>query len=45
MADFDEEKKQAEDTEKVKDIDLFLPGWGSWGGSGVKEPPPKKKKK
>ncbi|CAD5112043.1 DgyrCDS1290 [Dimorphilus gyrociliatus] len=45
VADFEEEKKQTENQEKAKDVDLFLPGWGSWGGSGVPDAPAKKKKK
>ncbi|RKO89789.1 Utp14 protein-domain-containing protein [Blyttiomyces helicus] len=41
-ADFEEEKRRAIDVDKPKETDLTLPGWGSWGGSGVK---PKKKKR
>ncbi|EIE89978.1 hypothetical protein RO3G_14689 [Rhizopus delemar RA 99-880] len=42
VAEFEEEKlaEIAEDGDKVED--LTLPGWGSWGGAGVK---PKKNKK
>ncbi|CAJ0574292.1 unnamed protein product, partial [Mesorhabditis spiculigera] len=41
MGDFDTEKGGLEEAEKEKDIDLSLPGWGSWTGPGVA---PKKKK-
>ncbi|KAI7870389.1 small-subunit processome [Spinellus fusiger] len=42
VAEFEEEKKKvvAEDDDKVED--LTLPGWGTWGGSGVKAPKKKK---
>ena len=33
--EFSQEKKQIEDRDKPKDIDLTLPGWGSWGGAGI----------
>nr|SVE74266.1 EOG090X08JJ [Daphnia barbata] len=33
---FQEEKKQAINASTPKDIDLTLPGWGEWGGSGLK---------
>lgn len=33
---FKEEKKRAIDASAPKDIDLTLPGWGEWGGSGLK---------
>ncbi|XP_045025807.1 LOW QUALITY PROTEIN: U3 small nucleolar RNA-associated protein 14 homolog A-like [Daphnia magna] len=33
---FKEEKKQVISASTHKDIDLTLPGWGEWGGSGLK---------
>ena len=33
---FKEEKKRVIDASAPKDIDLTLPGWGEWGGSGLK---------
>nr|SVE86835.1 EOG090X08JJ [Daphnia similis] len=33
---FKEEKKQVISASTPKDIDLTLPGWGEWGGSGLK---------
>ncbi|ELU04906.1 hypothetical protein CAPTEDRAFT_219753 [Capitella teleta] len=42
LEEFEQEKKEIEDAEKPKDIDLTLPGWGSWGGENVK---PKKHNK
>lgn len=41
VEEFNLDKREAEDQQKVKDIDLTLPGWGNWGGAGVK---PKQKK-
>lgn len=43
VAEFSKEKKEIVEKEKPKDIDLTLPGWGSWGGTGVK--PSKRKRK
>jgi U3 small nucleolar RNA-associated protein 14 len=37
VRDFEEEKKAVIDKEKDKDVDMFLPGWGSWGGKGIKQ--------
>ncbi|XP_078698519.1 U3 small nucleolar RNA-associated protein 14 homolog A-like [Branchiostoma floridae x Branchiostoma belcheri] len=36
VSEFVEEKRKAEEAGKPKDIDLFMPGWGNWGGVGVK---------
>ncbi|KAK2701994.1 hypothetical protein QYM36_019381 [Artemia franciscana] len=36
IAEFSEEKKDALSSSKSKNIDLFLPGWGNWGGKGIK---------
>ena len=35
-ADFAEEKRAIMEAEAPKEIDDTLPGWGSWGGKGVK---------
>ncbi|KAJ1521419.1 hypothetical protein ONE63_003091 [Megalurothrips usitatus] len=42
VADFDQEKNNAVDKSKPEDINLHLPGWGSWGGHNIK---PNKRKK
>ncbi|XP_066906334.1 U3 small nucleolar RNA-associated protein 14 homolog A-like [Halyomorpha halys] len=34
---FREEKKEEEKTSKGKEIDLTLPGWGSWAGTGLEK--------
>lgn len=36
LADFAAEKQAEIDAEKPKEIDTYLPGWGSWSGKGVK---------
>lgn len=41
---FSEEKKDVADEEKPKDLDLTLPGWGSWCGNGLKVPTKKRKR-
>lgn len=41
--DFQKDKAKAIDEDTPKDIDLSLPGWGSWGGTGIK--PSKRKNK
>jgi U3 small nucleolar RNA-associated protein 14 len=43
VADFEQEKQDELDRSKPKDIDLTLPGWGSWGGAGLQNRKPKKK--
>ncbi|GJQ72186.1 hypothetical protein Trydic_g3278 [Trypoxylus dichotomus] len=43
MEEFEQDKKNEVDKDKPKDIDLTLPGWGSWGGKDL--PVPKRKKK
>ncbi|XP_064629730.1 U3 small nucleolar RNA-associated protein 14 homolog A-like [Lineus longissimus] len=35
MEEFSKEKKAAIDRDKPKDLDLTLPGWGDWGGTGL----------
>jgi len=42
-ADFRAEKAKLIEATKPKDVDLTLPGWGEWGGGGLK--PSKKKRK
>ncbi|CAH1228074.1 UTP14C [Branchiostoma lanceolatum] len=42
VSEFVEEKRKAEEAGKPKDIDLFMPGWGNWGGVGVKANPKKR---
>ncbi|XP_077165439.1 U3 small nucleolar RNA-associated protein 14 homolog A [Paroedura picta] len=44
VADFMKEKRQAEQESKPKVVDLVLPGWGEWGGTGLK-PSTKKKRR
>ncbi|XP_072035678.1 LOW QUALITY PROTEIN: U3 small nucleolar RNA-associated protein 14 homolog A-like [Amphiura filiformis] len=41
--EFQEEKAKKMDEDAPKDVDLTLPGWGDWGGHGVK--PSKNKKR
>ncbi|XP_060585732.1 uncharacterized protein LOC132741554 [Ruditapes philippinarum] len=36
IAEFSREKDDKIEKAKPKDIDLTLPGWGSWGGEGIK---------
>ena len=43
MEEFVKEKSEIEDADKPKDVDLSLPGWGTWAGVGIK--PSEKKKK
>ena len=43
VEEFAEEKDAIAQRDKPKEIDLSLPGWGEWGGAGIK--PSKKKKK
>ncbi|CAG4952421.1 unnamed protein product [Colias eurytheme] len=38
VASFRQEKQDEIDNERPKEIDLRLPGWGNWGGKGVKVP-------
>jgi U3 small nucleolar RNA-associated protein 14 len=44
IEEFKEEKKQVVNASAPKDIDLTLPGWGEWGGSGLKISKRKKSK-
>lgn len=36
IAEFQEEKKAADRANRPQGINLFLPGWGSWGGPSIK---------
>lgn len=44
IKDFLKEKKEAVEASKPKDVDLTLPGWGEWGGIGLK-PSAKKRRR
>lgn len=44
IEEFVREKEEAMESSKGKDLDLTLPGWGDWGGPGVKVSSNKKKK-
>ncbi|KAG0364419.1 Utp14 protein-domain-containing protein [Gamsiella multidivaricata] len=37
VSEFEKEKMEVMEAEKPKDVDLTLPGWGSWGGKGAKK--------
>ncbi|NXS50556.1 UT14A protein, partial [Balaeniceps rex] len=36
VADFHREKRKAEEAAKPQPVNLVLPGWGEWGGMGLK---------
>ncbi|KAM6253747.1 U3 small nucleolar RNA-associated protein 14 homolog A [Porphyrio hochstetteri] len=36
VADFRQEKRKAEQAAKPQPVSLVLPGWGEWGGTGLK---------
>lgn len=44
LEEFSKEKSDAIEKSKPKDIDLTLPGWGSWGGKNLQVPKKKRKK-
>ncbi|NXV50913.1 UT14A protein, partial [Uria aalge] len=44
VADFRREKLKAEEAGKPQPVNLVLPGWGEWGGTGLK-PSAKKRKR
>lgn len=44
IRDFLKEKREAMEASKPKDMDLTLPGWGEWGGLGLK-PSAKKRRR
>jgi len=44
LEDFAKEKAAIAEANAPKDVDTFLPGWGSWGGTGIKVDERKKKR-
>ncbi|KAF9478917.1 Utp14-domain-containing protein [Pholiota conissans] len=38
---FEEAKRQEIAADAPKEVDTTIPGWGSWGGSGIRKAPPK----
>ncbi|XP_053436036.1 U3 small nucleolar RNA-associated protein 14 homolog A [Nycticebus coucang] len=44
IRDFLKEKREAMEASRPKDVDLTLPGWGEWGGVGLK-PSTKKRRR
>lgn len=44
VEEFIQEKKEIEEASTPKDVDLSLPGWGSWAGAGIKTSVKKKEK-
>ncbi|NWR91209.1 UT14A protein, partial [Furnarius figulus] len=36
VADFHQEKRKAEEASKPQPVNLVLPGWGEWGGMGLR---------
>lgn len=44
ISEFKEDKKAVQNREQPEGIDTFLPGWGSWGGTGIKASKRKKKR-
>lgn len=38
---FEEAKRQEIEADAPREVDATLPGWGSWGGAGIKKTPPK----
>ncbi|XP_026496030.1 U3 small nucleolar RNA-associated protein 14 homolog A [Vanessa tameamea] len=43
VASFRQEKEDEINNDTPKNVDLTLPGWGQWGGKGVKTKPSKRK--
>ncbi|KAF8929147.1 hypothetical protein BGZ58_009148 [Dissophora ornata] len=37
VSEFEKEKLEVMEAEKPKDVDMTLPGWGSWAGKGAKK--------
>ncbi|KAG0009830.1 hypothetical protein BGZ80_002014 [Entomortierella chlamydospora] len=37
VSEFEKEKMEVMEAERPKDVDMTLPGWGSWGGKGSKK--------
>ncbi|XP_071341169.1 U3 small nucleolar RNA-associated protein 14 homolog A [Trachinotus anak] len=44
ISDFLKDKRKQEDAGKPKVVDLTLPGWGEWGGTGLKPPRSKRRR-
>lgn len=44
IEEFQQEKADVVEKDKPQDIDLTLPGWGSWGGEGIKVSKRKRKR-
>ncbi|KAM4730645.1 LOW QUALITY PROTEIN: U3 small nucleolar RNA-associated protein 14 homolog A [Anableps anableps] len=44
ISDFLKDKRRQENDGKPKVIDLTLPGWGEWGGVGLKQPKRKRRR-
>jgi U3 small nucleolar RNA-associated protein 14 len=44
ITEFQRKKQEEIDKEKPADVDLCLPGWGEWGGSGIKMSARKRKR-
>jgi len=44
LAEFEKEKAETIERDRPKSIDLSLPGWGEWAGSGVSVNKRKKRK-
>lgn len=44
VAEFKEEKRRAVEAARPAALDLTLPGWGDWGGAGLKVSKRKKKR-
>lgn len=44
IEEFRQEKADVVEKDKPEDIDLTLPGWGSWGGEGIKVSKRKRKR-
>lgn len=44
IEEFAREKQEVRQRQKAKDIDLTLPGWGQWGGTGIQVNKKKRKR-
>lgn len=44
IEDFNKEKTEEIEKDKPQDVDLSLPGWGTWGGKDLKMPERKRKR-
>ncbi|XP_058446563.1 U3 small nucleolar RNA-associated protein 14 homolog A [Malaya genurostris] len=45
VADFEQEKQEEKNRTQPKQVDLFLPGWGSWAGPGISHKKAKKNRR